>query len=172
MAFDLETQKSFDQVGGRGNTNQLRMSVGVVYAPHADEFSAYREADVFNLVDRLFAAPLVVGFNVVDFDYKVLSAYVKRDFQQVKTLDLLRKVDQSLGHRVSLNNIAEATLGASKTSHGLQAIEWYRTGNWDDLIAYCKSDVKLTWEIFLAARRDGGVYYAKSGAKVRIPLTL
>ncbi len=72
------------------------------------------------------AAPLVVGFNVVDFDFVVLSAYVKRDWKQIQVLDLMRHVERALGYRVKLDNIADATLGEHKTAHGLQAIQWFR----------------------------------------------
>lgn len=170
VVFDLETQKEFADVGGRDKTNQLRMSVGVLFSPSTNEYGVYRETEVFNLVDRLFGAPLVVGFNVVDFDYKVLSAYVRRDFGAIKTLDLMQKVQGALGHRVSLNSIAEATLGATKTAHGLQAIQWFREGNWNDLIEYCKADVRITWDVFLAAKRNGELWYLKNGAKTRIPI--
>ena len=165
ICFDLETQKSFEEVGGRQNIEQLRMSVGIVLAPATGEYTMYRENEVFALADRLFGAPLVVGFNTIAFDYPVVGAYVKRDWKQVKTMDLMVEVVKGVGHRVSLAALSEGTLGAGKLADGLQAIKWFRENNWTDLIRYCKEDVRLTWELYAAARRDGFLWYSKSGKK-------
>jgi DEAD/DEAH box helicase domain-containing protein len=61
VVFDLETQRSFQDVGGRTLMRQLGMSVGVVYSFRTDAFETYLEADASRLVDRLLASDLVVA---------------------------------------------------------------------------------------------------------------
>ena len=75
--FDVETQRSFDEVGGRRNIRKLGLAVAVTYSSAGSEFRHYKEADVDALVAELMEADLVVGFNVLSFDYEVLRAYTK-----------------------------------------------------------------------------------------------
>ncbi|MCC6741214.1 MAG: ribonuclease H-like domain-containing protein [Planctomycetia bacterium] len=148
LVFDLETQNSFDDVGGRNKMAELRMSVGVTLALETQEFAVYREGDVNALIEDLRAASRVIGFNHRNFDYAVLSRYTKLDWSTVKSFDILEDLTRILGHRVKLDSVAAATLGTKKSGHGLQAIEWFRKGDWDTLIRYCKDDVKITADVW------------------------
>ncbi|MFN2289772.1 MAG: helicase, partial [Anaerolineae bacterium] len=66
--FDLETQRTFDEVGGRHNIRKLGLSVAVTYSTAAGAFHHYTEDLVDELIAELRAADLVVGFNVLRFD--------------------------------------------------------------------------------------------------------
>jgi DEAD/DEAH box helicase domain-containing protein len=70
---------------------------------------------------------------------------------------------------LSLDSIAEATFGLSKTSEGLQAIEWFRQGRMLEIAEYCCYDVKLTKLVheFGAARRQL-FYKNRFGAKLSV----
>ena len=72
--FDLETQKLASEVGGWGNIEAL----GVAVACTHDDDMGYRdwwEAQAADLLRELHKASLVVGFNLNQFDYRVLSLY-------------------------------------------------------------------------------------------------
>ncbi len=143
--FDLETQKSFDEVGGRGNIRDLKMSLGVTYSTARGEYRIYPEGKVNELMDELRRADLVVGFNHEGFDYTVLQGY--NDFfaaDQCRSLDMMLEMEKVLGHRVSLDSVASATLGLEKTSEGLQAVRWWREGKLMEIAEYCCFDVKIT----------------------------
>lgn len=157
LAFDLETQNSFDDVGGRNNLEKLKMSVGITLDLKTEKFTVYKEDEAAELCEELLAAEFVVGFNVRRFDYRVLAPYTKKDLSKVKTIDLLEVLEGKLGHRVKLDDVARATLGTKKSGHGLQAIEWFRKGNWDDLIKYCKDDVRITADVWFFGKRNGHV---------------
>ncbi|MBI5367497.1 MAG: ribonuclease H-like domain-containing protein [Planctomycetes bacterium] len=157
LVFDLETQNSFDDVGGRGNIEALRMSIGCTYEPDRDRQQVYTEAQVGDLVEALFAAELVVGFNVKHFDFRVLAGHLKRDYTKIRCLDLLEDLHRRLGFRVKLDAVASATLGQVKSGHGLMAIEWFRKGELDKLISYCQDDVKITWRVYQFGRDHGHV---------------
>ena len=124
LFFDLETQKTFDDVGGRHNTRQLGLSVGVTYSTADQDYHVYTEGDVKDLVQDLSQADLVVGFNVLRFDYEVLRAYSDHPFTQIPTVDMLDHVYRALGFRVSLDSLASATLSAKKSADGLAAVRW------------------------------------------------
>ncbi|MCI0475257.1 MAG: ribonuclease H-like domain-containing protein, partial [Anaerolineales bacterium] len=133
--FDLETQKSFQEVGGRENIKLLRVSVAVTFSTATNEFKSYTEKDVNALVADLKAAERVIGFNLLSFDYQVLRAYTAERLSDLKTLDLLGDLYNKLGFRIGLDALAGATLGASKSADGLLAIQWFREGKIDQLIA-------------------------------------
>lgn len=152
--FDLETQKSFDEVGGRDNFRALKLSVAVTYASRAAQFREFREADADKLVAELQSADLVVGFNTKRFDYEVLAAYTQADLQKLPSLDMLEEVHRKLGFRVSLDALARSTLGERKSADGLQAIQWYRQGEFRKLLDYCRQDVMVTMDLFQFGRKN------------------
>lgn len=170
LVFDLETQNSFDDVGGRNKMVELRMSVGVTYALETKEFAVYRENDVNALIEDLRAANRVIGFNHKNFDYAVLGRYTKLDWSTVKSFDILEDLAKILGHRVKLDSVAAATLGMKKSGHGLQAIEWFRKGEWDTLIRYCKDDVKITADVWLHGVEKKFVMIETWGGPKKVPV--
>src|SRR2546423_5406914 len=144
LYFDLETQKSAEEVGGWDKIGNMGMSVGVVYSTATDSYTIYSEQQVDQLIKDLQRADLIVGFNHLRFDFEVLHGYTALDLRQLPTLDLLLDLADTLQHRLSLDAIASATFGLAKTAEGLQAIQWYREGRLVDIAPYCCYDVKLT----------------------------
>ena len=148
LVFDLETQRSAEEVGGWGNKHLMRLAVAVVRDAASGEVYTFTESDVNALLDLLFEADLVVGFNVIDFDYQVLRAYSPRDLTRIKTFDILQDVRRRLGYRISLSDLAQATLGAAKTADGLMSIKWFKEGKIEKIVDYCKNDVIITFRLF------------------------
>ena len=157
--FDLETQKSIQEVGGRENIKLLRMSVAVTFSTAANDFKSYTEMNVPALIADLKAADRVVGFNLKQFDYTVLKYYSAERLNDLPTLDLMEDIYNKLGFRIGLDALAAATLGAKKSADGLAAIRWFREGKIDQLIAYCRDDVEITKRLFEAGRDRGFVQY-------------
>ncbi len=146
--FDVETQRTFDEVGGRHNTRRLGLSVAVTYSTDEGAFHHYTEGTVADLIARLKAADRVVGFNVLRFDYEVLSAYTDERLDRLPTVDMLDHIYRRLGFRVSLDNLAGATLGINKSADGLQAVRWYREGRIQEILNYCQQDVEVTRQLY------------------------
>jgi DEAD/DEAH box helicase domain-containing protein len=149
VVFDLETQNSFEDVGGYRNTRALKMSVGVTWNSADQSFHRYDEKDVPALIEELKSASLVVGFNVLNFDYEVLMVYTSEPLRSLPTTDMLDHIYRRLGFRVKLDDLARATLNAKKSGGGLDAIRWWREGRLDTLYEYCEQDVDVTrrlWE--------------------------
>ena len=163
VVFDLETQRSFDEVGGRDQMHLLGMSLAVVYSFVDDSFSTFLEAEVEALVDRLASAELVVGFNLLGFDYRVLQGYVDHPFDSLPTLDLMVDLQQKLGFRPRLESVVQSSLEAVKLADGLQALAWYREGRLDLIEEYCREDVRLTRDVYLFGRRNRYVLVSRYG---------
>ncbi len=143
--FDLETQRTANDAGGWDKKALMGMSLGVTYSTRLGEYRIFSEQRVQDLIDQLRRADLVVGFNVISFDYEVLMAYTPYDLPHLcHTLDLMVDIEKSLGHRLGLDAVASASIGVGKTGDGLDAIRWWREGRLLDIAEYCCFDVKCT----------------------------
>lgn len=171
LFFDLETQRSAEEVGGWGNAHLMRLAAGVVFDWKDNKFLVFTEREVEALIEYLQKADLVIGFNIEKFDYGVLRGYSVFDFQKLTTFDILKDIHHRLGFRLSLGHLAKHTLGMEKSADGLQSIQWFREGRLEEVIEYCKKDVQLTREIFEFGLSKGYLLYeSKLHGMVRIPV--
>lgn len=168
--FDLESQNLFEDVGGRGNIEKLKVACGVTYSTEKNDFTVYWEKDVPALIAELKSATKVVGFNLQGFDYLVLKPYSPETrFASIPTLDMLLDLQKILGFRIGLDAIASATLGATKTADGIQSVEWFRNGELDKVAEYCKADVDITRRVFEFGRDNGHIFYkSRLGSKLKV----
>ena len=158
--FDLETQRTANDVGGWSKKRDMGMSLGVTYSTALGAYRIYPENRVNDLVDQLLKADLVVGFNVINFDYEVLMGYTILDLpHQCRTLDLMVDIEGKLGHRLGLDAIAGSTIGVGKTGDGLDAIRWWREGKMLEIAEYCCFDVKCTKLVHEYGMTNRKVYY-------------
>ena len=167
--FDVESQKLFQEVGGR-DASKLRLACAVTWSTARNDFAVYWEKDAPALVAELKAADRVVGFNIIGFDYEVLRPYaLNENFRTFRSTDLLQDIYRALGFRLSLDSIARATLGTTKTADGIQSVEWFRNGELEKVAEYCKSDVEITRRVHEFGRDHGFVhYYSKLGSKLKV----
>ena len=158
--FDLETQKSAAEVGGWTRKAEMKMSVGVTFSTARGEYQIYDEAHVQDLVRQLTRADLVVGFNILNFDYEVLHGYSPLDLgATTRSRDLMVDLEAKIGFRPSLDTVAKATLSAPKIADGLQALKWWKEGKLLEIAEYCCFDVKITKEVHEYGRAYGEVFY-------------
>ena len=157
--FDLETQKSLQQVGGYSKIHELKLSVAVTYNTKDHQYRIYLEDEASDLITELSRANLVVGYNLLGFDYRVLSAYSILDLSQIPTLDMMVEVEKTLGMRLKLDSIAQATLGFGKTAEGMEALKWFHEGKWNEIAEYCCYDVKVTRLLHEYATKHRQLFY-------------
>jgi len=170
LYFDLETQKTAQDVGGWRNTHLMRISVAVLFDSLENRFLNFEEDRIDDLVNHLKKGDLIVGFNNIGFDYKVLGAYTEQDLKALPTFDILADIHGRLGFRLGLDHLATETLGRGKTAHGLQAVEWFRQGEMEKLTEYCRQDVAATRDLFQYGLDNGHVVYKKKGVDARLRL--
>lgn len=172
VVYDIETKDAFDDVGGRENFTKLGISVLGCFDYKTGEFAIYEEAELGKFAERLSEKPLLVGFNSKKFDTPILKKYIPFDLKNVPQLDIMEELQKVLGHRVSLDSVAQATLGAAKSGSGLDAIRFFREGKMEELKKYCLDDVKITRDIFEYGANHGELFFvskfgpAKKSAKV------
>jgi len=172
LVFDLETQRSAEEVGGWHNAHLMRVSLAVIHDSLEERFTTFFEGEVEQLLERLASADLVIGFNVRRFDYQVLRGYTDDDLSSLPTFDLLDEIHARLGFRLSLAHLGEETLGESKSADGLQALKWWKQGRIDEIEEYCRRDVALLRDLFHHAHEHGHLLFrSRRGGRVRVPLS-
>lgn len=159
IVFDLETQKEFAEVGGRGKPQLLKVSVCGIYDYSTNKYTIYEEKELTALGNILHSADLLVGFNSIDFDCQVLQPYLNFDLKLIPHVDILKEVVKVLGHRIKLDSIAMATLGKGKSGNGKEAILYFRNNRMDLLKKYCLDDVRITKEIYEYALKNQKLLY-------------
>jgi DEAD/DEAH box helicase domain-containing protein len=175
--FDLETQKSFGDVGGFHHKDKMGVSVAVTYSTARGGYRIYAEDEMEQLGNELFRADLVVGWNHLQFDYPVLQPYLLRNLgEDTVNLDMMLDLETRLGFRLKLDAVASATLGSGKTADGLDALRWWKehknTGDFAPLrriAEYCAYDVKVTMGVHQYAMRHGLLRYDdKNGRQMEV----
>lgn len=169
IVLDLETQKTFDEVGGQHNRDKLGVSLVGIYSYNKNKYRGFKEEEFGELLELLKNAELLIGFNSKSFDLAVLQPYYKDfDLMTIPHLDILEEIVYALGHRLKLESVAQSTLGYGKSGSGLDAIMYYRSHDWDNLIKYCLDDVKVTKELYEYGLSHGNIWYQNAGRKESI----
>jgi DEAD/DEAH box helicase domain-containing protein len=169
--LDIETRYSAADVGGWNRADRMGVSIACVYDSEDESMHDYEQDQMDELIAHLQEFDLVIGFNHVKFDYAVLGGLHPFNFRGLSNLDLLVEVNNRLGYRLKLDNIAQATLDVGKSADGLQALEWWKEGRLDLITEYCRQDVAVTRDVYLFGREHGHIFFTnKAGQKVKLPI--
>jgi len=169
VVFDIETKNIFEDVGKR-DPSLLDISVVGVYDYESNKYESFLEEEFPKLWPIIEKAKVLIGFNSDYFDIPLLNKYYPGDLTKIKSLDILKEIRSSFGRRMSLNQIAEGTLGIKKSGFGLQATYWWKQGEIEKIKKYCLDDVKITKEVYEYALENKELKF-KEGGKI-IPVKL
>lgn len=158
VVLDIETSNSFADVG-KYDPSLLKVSLVGAYSYATDSYESYLEPDLPKLWRLLESADRIIGYNLLGFDYPVLNTYYPGDLSGFPTLDILKEIENTIGFRVKLDDVATASLGIGKSGNGLQAIEFFRRGEIDKLRDYCLQDVRVTKEVYEYGLEHGYVKF-------------
>jgi DEAD/DEAH box helicase domain-containing protein len=169
IVFDLETQNIFQDVDSN-DPSRLEISVASFYDSETDSYTTVSIDELDRAWPIIEKADALVGYNSNHFDIPLLNKYYAGDLRDIPSIDLLEEIRLSLGRRLRLDTVAEATVGARKSATGLQAVRWWREGKIDEVKKYCEQDVRVTKEVFEFALQNGKVFYKEGRNKIEIPL--
>ncbi len=71
----------------------------------------------------------------------------------------MKEMQKVAGRRMKLDQIAQGSLGISKSGNGLDAYYWWKEGKIDLIKKYCIDDVKITKEIYEYALKNGKLIF-------------
>ena len=159
--------------GGWTNIRRFGLSFAVSW-DKGHGFRDWAESKVQELLKELVQFDKIIGFNLLKFDYEVLSGYEDDVHMSLdgKTCDIFIDVRDRLPDDVkwpSLEEISSSTLGAGKLGTGFEAVGWFQKGKIKEVIDYCRQDVELTREIYEYGREHGLVYYCPTrGVRIEV----
>ena len=132
VVLDIETKNTFQDIGSY-NASLLSISVIGCYFYETDTFETFFEEDLPKLWPRLERSDRIIGFNLFGFDYPCMQTYYTGDLMKLPTIDILKEIEKRIGFRVKLDIVAQATIGTGKSGHGLQAVEFWKKGQLEEL---------------------------------------
>ena len=157
ICWDLETK---DLIKKGEKISDLQISFLGWYNSKDKEIKVTDELGLPEFFEEVKETDLLIGFNSISFDSAVIEKY---DYTEVvknaQHFDMMKMAQKELGHRVSLNAIAKASLGLSKTAHGSKAPKLWKEGKHDELIRYLKQDIALTKDIYIKGVREGELQF-------------
>lgn len=156
VVFDIETRNIFEEVGSN-NAADLDISVISVYEKNTNKVQSFLIEEFSDMWPIFERADAIVGYNSEHFDIPLLNKYYHGDLNHLKSIDLMVFIKEGLGYRPKLDNVAAGTLGKNKIAHGLEAVEWWKTGKIDKIKKYCEEDVMITKQIFEYALKNKSV---------------
>ncbi|KAJ3392385.1 hypothetical protein HDU92_008444 [Lobulomyces angularis] len=158
VVFDIETL---------GFYKNSALTVACCYDSLTNEMFVYKEDKIKDMF-KLFENKLVVGYNIISFDYRILANYgFEKD--KYKTLDLLTDIRKSNKKAIKLDVIAKNTISVGKDRFKdiydkdvCIPIRLWEDNRIDDLIEYCSNDVILTKDLYLFGKKNKYVMSDKS----------
>lgn len=168
--FDIETKYLFHEVGGRRHLDRLGLAVaGLIVDEGACRF--YTEENVDELFKALKEADVIVGHNVLRFDYPVLDRYapfhVHSEFKD-KTFDTLHELYKVTGKHIGLADLGHLNLGRGKTGEAVMMPHLWRRGEHELVKQYCANDVELVRDIYHHGKKHGTFTYTHKSRGVPI----
>jgi len=164
VVYDLETERLVgSSCNGTkitwDNVHLMGVSVAVLFDYRDCDFKVYMDDNMYDLVQRLQTASLIVGFNHIKFDNEVLRGEfnLKCD-RELHNYDLLIEGRRGIGWQkgqktpvgCKLNDFLVGTFGRqfAKTGDGADAPKLYKDCKFGKLTTYAIADVSRTKLLF------------------------
>lgn len=169
ITFDIETANWMSETG-TSDPADLTIALVGIHDSETGEYQSFLEPELPKLWKVLEHADLLVGYNSDHFDIPLLNKYYPGDLTRIRSLDIMKEVQNVVGRRLRLDAIADGTLGKKKSGDGAQSIRWWRAGEVEKVRNYCLKDVEITRGIFDYALANGHVKYRELGRVREIKL--
>jgi hypothetical protein len=170
VALDIETKNLSTEIGGWGNTHMFVVStvatwdgqIGKIYVERdiTDKIVAKSNTQIlpmrqlkFDLDEIHKSGEKLLGHNIVAFDLPVLrdslDIYCVRKFLNDKQyIDTSKEITKQHGERISLQNLVDNTLGASKSMESAMAPALWKAGEYQEVVDYCLKDCELVYDLY------------------------
>jgi DEAD/DEAH box helicase domain-containing protein len=170
ITFDIETANWITDTGSNDPAS-LTLAIVCTHDSQTGEYASYLESELPQLWPILERTDVLVGYNSDHFDIPLLNKYYPGDLTRIKSLDIMKEVQSSIGRRLKLDMLADGTLNQKKLGgKNGQSLIWWRAGEIAKVREYCIKDVELTKKLFDYALEHGILSYKELGKKHEIKL--
>lgn len=158
--LDTETQYLMTEFKGgwKNLDNFKKIKIAELGILRDNVHTFFNEENINLLRDELSDAELIVGHNIIQFDYEVLKHYIPREEMFriiIKSFDTMLEFDKLTGDGgwVSLDDIARRNFGMNKTEDSIKIPQMWREGKHEEVKNYLLNDLKMTEQFFLHGRK-------------------
>lgn len=194
VVFDAEIKKRIEDCSrGWNSHDEMGISVLVIFDYRTMRYRVFDDRNSEEAISLLWNADKAVGFNTVNFDWKLIRATYpamildgqpepithrfKGFGRRSQDFDILREIWLSLGLNPNifkpethggykLDDVAFETIGMRKSGDGAKAPVLYQEGRFAELVDYCIEDVRIERTLFEFAARYG--YVVRNGRKIEV----
>lgn len=165
--LDIETQHLITDFPGNWDReeNYEKLKIAELGILQNGVYETYGEDDIDQLLDMLDDASLIVGHNIIKFDYKVLKHYVEKDDMEKlekKVFDTMLEFQKRCVGKASwvkLDDLARRNFGMGKTEDSMDIPKMWREGKREEVKSYLLNDLKMTEKVYLHGRKGGTFKY-------------
>ncbi len=162
--FDLETQFLFQELGmiNPRDKDPSKLKLAVAGVLNNNDHLFFHENQVSELLKFLKGADLIVGHNILRFDYLVLQPYIKENIVKMltnKTFDIMLELEKVTKCWSSLDDLCKRNVDMSKINNTLDIPKMWRNGEHEKVKSYLLNDLKMTEAIFNHVKQKGKLKY-------------
>lgn len=173
--FDIETQYLFEEIEPHWNSmtwkeksklkdklsRKLKLAVaGLLINNQPIRF--FDETEVNDLFSALESTDIIVGHNLLNFDYIVLSRYFSENQIESlvsKTIDTLSEIDKISGVWTKLDDLGELNFGINKLENTKDVPKLWRNGEYERVKIYLRRDIEIQKKVYLLGKEEGQMKY-------------
>ena len=126
------------------------------------KYDYYTETDIEQLKKKLIEYDIIIGHNLLQFDYLVVEKYLTANFiknLEVKTIDTFALLYKRTEEYIGLNDLGKLNLGMTKTEDTLIIPKLWKEGRTSEVKEYLRRDLDLTAGIFCYVLKNGQLIY-------------
>lgn len=182
LIYDIEIKKAIpskntpipeglDCCGGWTDYEGMGISVACVYDYSSDRYRVFTDSNKDEFLCLLDGSDILVGFNNIRFDNKIITACWGKSLEEVRCYDVLREIwagaglgpdfnrETHLGY--GLDDVCLVNFGLKKSGNGATAPVDWQQGRYGNVVDYCLNDVRLTKHLLDKIMSDGYIRHPK-----------
>ncbi|MBA7708798.1 hypothetical protein ES703_117702 [subsurface metagenome] len=176
--FDLETQFLFSDIDSNWNemtwtekqstrgrlTKQLKIAIAGLSMNNMnnEDVVFFEEYEVDLLKSYLLSLDIVVGHNLIAFDYVVLRRYFSKDIIEKlknKTIDTFQCIREKTGDWTKLDDLGKMNLGLEKLEDSIEIPGLWRAGKHQRVKEHLERDILIVKKIYNLGKETGELKY-------------
>ncbi len=170
VIVDVQTKKSYDDVGGKRNMNHMGVSVAGLFNYEKKELTFYKQEQMPQFIEVLQASELVVGINLKRFVFKLLASMFDNNFSCLNSIDVLEYFKKKLSFKPTIEGLFRGTLDVSKSLPNDNYIpRLFKEGRIDEIHTICEDNITDLKKFYDFGKEKGYIFYVdKTGQRWKI----
>ena len=170
IIVDIQTKKSYDDVGGKKNMNQMGVSIAGLYNYEQEELIFFKQEQMSQFIEILQSSQLVVGINLKRFFYKLLVSMFDNNFSDLNSIDILEYFKKKLTFKPTVEGLFRGTLNISKSLPNDNYVpRLYKEGKFEEIHTICEDNITDLKKFYDFGKEKGYILYEdKTGQRWKI----